>query len=253
MARILVIDDEGNIRKMIRVALEQAGHVVDAAPDGRLGLNMYGDGAGFDLVLLDQRMPEMDGLEVLHELRRRTPEAKVIMITAFGTIDLAVDAMQSGAADFLRKPFTLDTLRGAVQSALNIKLEPKPWVEAEPGNLTVGLMTLNGYHVESRLDPPSEANGDLTYNFMVRNPAGESRLCTVSLSRAVIESIKVHIGTEEVPGGERFWHGLAEHVLADYLWQNAEYPPDGQLFARGFATTLRSWVDAVVKSDKTGE
>lgn len=253
MARILVIDDEGNIRKMIRMALEQAGHVVDAAPDGRTGLDMYKDGSEHDLVLLDQRMPEMDGLEVLHELRRRTPEARVIMITAFGTIDLAVDAMRSGAADFLRKPFTLDTLRGAVQSALNLKMEPKPWVKAEPGSLTLGLTTLNGYHIESKLDPPSMTDREMTYDFMVRDPAGEFKLCSVSLSRDVVEAVKVHIGTEEVPGGERFWHGLAEHVLADYLWQNADYPPDGQLFTRGFATTLRSWVDAVVKSGETGQ
>jgi len=251
MARILVIDDEGNIRKMIRMALEQAGHTVEAASDGRMGLNMYENEEGsFDLVLLDQRMPEMDGLEVLHELRRRDPDAKVIMITAFGTVELAVDAMRSGAADFLRKPFTLDTLRGAVHSALNIRIEPKAELDKKPGTLTFGLTTLNGYHIESTSEPTSKTAGELAYEFLVRDPAGEMKLCTVTLSPEVIAEAKAYIGTEDVPYGERFWHGLAEHVLADYLWQNAEYPPDGQLRARGFATTLRSWVDAAVRASQ---
>ena len=102
MARILVIDDEKNIRTMVGLALKHEGYAVDLAEDGRSGLNTFGGGEDFDLVLLDQRMPELDGLEVLHEMRRRKPDTRVVMITAFGTIELAVDAMKSGAADFLR-------------------------------------------------------------------------------------------------------------------------------------------------------
>jgi FixJ family two-component response regulator len=249
MARILVIDDEGNIRKMIGLALKQAGHVVDAAPDGRLGLNMYENGDEYDLVLLDQRMPEMDGIEVLHEMRRRNPGARVIMITAFGTIDLAVDAMRSGAADFLRKPFTVDTLRGAVQSALNIRYEPEAEHKEDLGGLAFGLTTLNGYHIESKLEP-ALVTDELTYSFAVRNPTGEVRQCGVSLAAEVLDAVKAHVGAEEMPGGDRFWHALAEHVLADYLWQNADFPPDDKLHAKEFSTALRSWVDAVVKPDQ---
>src|SRR2546423_33647 len=118
MARILLVDDESNIRMMIRLALQHVGHSVETAADGPEGLDKFGDGAGFDLTLLDHRMPGMEGLEVLREMRRRDPLAKIIMITAFGTIDLAVDAMKAGATDFLRKPFTADTLRRAVDAAL---------------------------------------------------------------------------------------------------------------------------------------
>lgn len=253
MAQILVIDDESSIRKMIRMALEQSGHVVMTAPDGRTGLNMYDQGSEYDLVLLDQRMPEMDGLEVLHELKRRKPDARVIMITAFGTIELAVDAMRSGAADFLRKPFTLDTLRGSVQAALDIKFEPQPEAHEMPLSLEYGLTTLNGYHISSKFEPSAMVGDELTFDFSVRNPAGEIRPCSVSLASEVVDAAKAHVGTEDLPGGDRFWHGLCEHVLADYLWQNADYPPEGSLHAKEFSSSLRDWIDAVLKSSKTSQ
>lgn len=119
MARILIIDDENNIRRMLKLALAQNGHTVETASDGYEGLERFGnDGADWDLVLLDQRMPGLEGLEVLREMRRRNPLARVLMITAFGTIDLATDAMAAGATDFLRKPFAIETLRSAVAAAL---------------------------------------------------------------------------------------------------------------------------------------
>ena len=119
MANILVIDDENNIRTMVRLALTHVGHRVDTAADGFEGIEKWEtNGADYDLVLLDQRMPGMEGLEVLRELRGRTPTIPVILITAFGTFDLACEAMRSGAMEFLRKPFTLETLRSAVTAAM---------------------------------------------------------------------------------------------------------------------------------------
>src|SRR5688572_8246742 len=118
MARILVVDDEHNVRLMIRLALQHVGHTVALAADGPEGLDKFGDGTAWDLTLLDHRMPGIEGLEVLREMRRRDVNAKVIMITAFGTIDLAIEAMKAGAMDFLRKPFKADTLRGTVQAVL---------------------------------------------------------------------------------------------------------------------------------------
>src|SRR5689334_9257581 len=114
MARILMVDDEHNIRMMIRLALQHDGHTVEAAADGSEGLEKFGDGSAWDLVLLDQRMPGLEGMAVLRQMRYYDADARVIMITAFGTVDLAVDAMKAGATDFLRKPFTADTLRGAI-------------------------------------------------------------------------------------------------------------------------------------------
>src|SRR5579862_2615392 len=103
---------------MIRLALQHVGYQVEAASDGEEGLRKFGDGEGWDLVLLDQRMPGMTGIEVQKVIRKRSSKTKLIMITAFGTIDLAAEAIQAGAMDFLRKPFTADTLRGAIQSAI---------------------------------------------------------------------------------------------------------------------------------------
>ena len=85
----------------------------------RRALALFGDGARFDAVLLDQKMPGMDGIETLRQIRHRAPAARVIMITAFGTIELAVEAMKLGATDFLRKPLTPETLRGALAAALS--------------------------------------------------------------------------------------------------------------------------------------
>ncbi len=126
MARILIVDDENNIRMMVRLALQHVGHTVETAADGTEGLQKFGNGSNFDLVLLDQRMPGLEGLDVLKQMRYQHPTAKIIMATAFGTIDLAVDAMKSGATDFLRKPFTAETLRGAVQSALKDNAFQRP-------------------------------------------------------------------------------------------------------------------------------
>jgi DNA-binding NtrC family response regulator len=104
-ARILIIDDEAHIRQMMRLTLETAQYQVGEASDGLKGLEVFGDGSAWDVVLLDQRMPGIDGLETLRRLKEQAPEVRVIMVTAFASIELAVDAMKLGATDFMRKPF----------------------------------------------------------------------------------------------------------------------------------------------------
>ena len=109
-ARILIIDDEAHIRRMMRLTLETAGYEVGEAADGLQGLEAFGDDTTWDAVLLDQRMPGMDGLETLRHLKERGPEARIIMVTAFASIELAVEAMKLGATDFVRKPMTPEIL-----------------------------------------------------------------------------------------------------------------------------------------------
>jgi len=248
MARILVIDDENNIRMMIRLALEHVGHAVETAPDGPLGVLTYGSGANWDLVLLDQRMPGMEGLEVLREIRRRNPDAKVIMITAFGTVDLAVDAMKAGARDFLRKPFTADTLRGAVQTVLN----GLPGSEPAPSGMErtiYSLSTINGYWIESLPKSDSKCGGDISYRFAVSSPSQEKRQCIVLLPVYIVELVKAHADQEKLPGGDRFWHALCEESLANYLWQHSEFPPDNFLRIEELTAGLRRWIDAVLSAN----
>src|SRR6476469_55729 len=116
--RILVVDDEPHLRRMMRLPLESAGYEVEEAADGEAALTLFGDGHRFDATLLDQRMPGMDGLETLRRMKLQRADAVVIMVTAYATIELAVDAMKLGATDFVRKPMTPEILRNAVAAAL---------------------------------------------------------------------------------------------------------------------------------------
>jgi DNA-binding response OmpR family regulator len=251
MARILIVDDETNIRTMIRMALMRAGHEVGQAADGPDGLAQFGNGRAWDLVLLDQRMPGMEGLEVLAAMLGRNPDARVIMVTAFGTVDLAVKAMKAGAKDFLRKPFTLDTLRGAVQAVLDGTAQEAPQaVAARTDPTTYGFATLNGFRIESHRQPARKLGADSVYDLTVRNPAGEAFPCAVVLPGYIVELILAHLDRDEAPGGERFWYGVCEEALANHLWQTASAPPDGTLVVDEFTSALRRWTDAVTSAQR---
>lgn len=245
MARILVIDDETNIRTMIRLTLQHSGHSVETASDGQEGLDKFGDGSGFDLVLLDQRMPDLEGITVLRQILYQQQSARVVMITAFGTVDLAVEAMKAGATDFLRKPFTADTLRGAVEAALSGGSRPRQG-GGEAAGITFGMTTINGYRIESQLNAGLGLEGDRGYVFTVRAPNNETQQCTVVMPAYVAELVKAHTDRDEMPGGSRFWQALCEEVLANYVYQNATFPPDNMLRIDEFTVGMRRWVDAVL-------
>jgi CheY-like chemotaxis protein len=240
--RILVIDDESNIRMMVRLALRHVGHTVETASDGAEGLEKFGDGAEWDLILLDHRMPGLTGLEVLREMRRRDPDARVIVITAFGTIDLATEAMQAGATDFLRKPFTADMLRDTVNAAL---AAPAPSNTGAPG-YEAGI---NGFRIEAQTGTGTAGLGEVRWSFSVRDPRGEARDCAVLLPAPVVERVKAHARPERMPDifdQHLFWQSLCEEALANYVWQNAEFPPDHLLRVDELTAGMRRRVDAAV-------
>ncbi len=106
---ILVIDDEPNLRHMLTVVLEKAGYTVSSAADGEQALSLI-EAKLFDLILCDLRMPGMDGLTFLKHAARQTLDAAVIMMSAYGSIDTAVEAMKLGAADYISKPFKPDEI-----------------------------------------------------------------------------------------------------------------------------------------------
>ncbi|MCF8032121.1 MAG: sigma-54 dependent transcriptional regulator [Desulfarculaceae bacterium] len=114
--KILVIDDDFIMRDACRETLERVGHDVELAEDGQQGLGLFMRWA-YDVVLLDLRMPDMDGLTVLRHIREQDPEAVVIIISGHGSIATAVQAMKLGAFDYVAKPFTPDELRQAVDKA----------------------------------------------------------------------------------------------------------------------------------------
>lgn len=247
MARILVIDDENNIRLMVRLALQSAGHAVETASDGAEGLGKFGDGALFDVVLLDQRMPGLSGLEVLRAIKTRQNAARVVMMSAFGTVDLVGEARQSGALDFLRKPFTLETLREVVQSATQ-----KPSQDCAAPSKTVEqsleLQTsLNGFRLTSstRSVESSAEKGAIQRFFDVAR-AQEVTTCEVVVPRYVVEVVKAYADCEQMPDAEHFWLWLCEESLANYLWQNAELPPQNTLQLDDLSTHARRWIDAIL-------
>ncbi|MFW6106756.1 MAG: response regulator [bacterium] len=115
---VLVVDDEKNIRLTLVQALDTLGFNCDTAVNGEEALEKL-EGKDFGLMLLDLKMPGMNGLDVLEKVRETRPDIKVIIITAHGTIDSAVGAMKLGAIDFIQKPFTPDEIRDLVRTVLD--------------------------------------------------------------------------------------------------------------------------------------
>ena len=231
---------------MIKLALAHAGYAVDAAADGTEGLAKYGDGSGWDLVLLDQRMPGMPGIEVQRQIFSRNPNARLILITAFGTIDLALEAIQAGASDFLRKPFTADTLRLAVKSSLD---RPTSHVDAVPVSRVCREFTrttFNGFGFELEGEQSDDHIGDLTCTFSVHRASEPAKSVRVILPAYVMELVKCHTDCEHVPGGHRFWNAMCEEALANHLWQHASPPEDGVMRIEDLSSGLQRWLDSMM-------
>ncbi len=119
--RILVVDDEMKMRRLLEMTLKNLGHEVVQAGDGVEALACF-DEAPFDLVMTDLKMPRMDGMQLLRKLRERGEEVPVIVLTAYGTIETAVETMKLGAADYIIRPFEMETVELAVARALAMGL-----------------------------------------------------------------------------------------------------------------------------------
>ena len=117
-AKILVVDDDKNIRRTVTMALESLDYFVHTAFDGKDAmLQLTGD--KYDLIITDLKMPGMNGMELLQQAIAKYPEIKIVLISAHGTVDNAVEAMKLGAVDFLQKPFTPKELRNLVHHVLH--------------------------------------------------------------------------------------------------------------------------------------
>jgi len=122
---ILVVDDEETIRDSCQQALARKGNKVEVAEDGSKALALL-EKESFDLVILDLKMPGLNGMEVLKKIKKDDPEVIVVVITGFATVESAVEAMKMGAYDFIPKPFTPDSLRMIVNRGLEKR---KLWLE----------------------------------------------------------------------------------------------------------------------------
>lgn len=226
--RILIIDDEENIRRMTRLTLEAAGYEVGEADDGERGLEAFGDGAAWDAVLLDQRMPGMDGLETLRQIKQRRPGARVIMSTAYASIELAVDAMKLGAADFVRKPMTPEILRNAVAAALSKQAGAAATVttqhEASAGPL-IQTITMNGFTI---LEPEGVPQEPSERRFTVKSPGGDEHEVLVQIDEEAVGYVE-RMTRRRLPAENSFWTIQAQRALSDYLWREGKVPPTRRL------------------------
>src|SRR5438128_271572 len=120
MPRILVADDHDALRRGLALALRAAGHDVEEAPNGNAAIEKLHEGY-FDVVVSDLRMGGSDGLDVLRTARTLHPSASVILMTAFGSVSTAVEAMKNGAFDYVQKPFEIEEMEVKIEKALELK------------------------------------------------------------------------------------------------------------------------------------
>ena len=143
MTRILVVEDRDSLRRMLERALAGEGHQVVAVADAPAAAARLAAGERFELVLTDLRLPHGSGLDVLAATKRTLPETPVVVLTGFGTVAGAVEAMKRGAADFLEKPVDLDALFRLVRSLVGESVE-------EPLFEVAGVAPIVGRHPKLR-------------------------------------------------------------------------------------------------------
>ena len=119
-AHILIVDDEPSVLLTVTAILRQEGYSVDAVPDGSAAIEKIG-AAHYDLVLTDLKMPGIDGLQVLEEVRKRSPKTVTVMMTGYASVDSALEAIQRGAYEYLLKPTEVEDLKAAVRRSLERK------------------------------------------------------------------------------------------------------------------------------------
>lgn len=120
MSKILIVDDEPRLRKALSLQLQSAGYDVETAEDGKAALELI-EQSSFDCVISDLRMPNLSGEELLQQVQKTNPALAVILLTAHGTVEVAVKAMQEGAVDFIQKPYSTEDIMKAVRRAIDRK------------------------------------------------------------------------------------------------------------------------------------
>src|SRR5262245_9901949 len=130
MASILIIDDNETIREGLRAIVKKLGHETHVASSGAEGVALF-KAKGADFVITDLKMDGMDGVAVLRAIRERDADTPTMIITAFGTVETAVEAMRIGAFDFLQKPFAPEVVRLKVERALELRAARRQSARAE--------------------------------------------------------------------------------------------------------------------------
>jgi len=146
--KILTADDERSMREFLEIMLKKEGYHVSVASNGEEVLKLT-DKEIFDLVLLDIRMPKMDGISVLKRIKAVSPETIVIMITAYGSTDTAIQAMREGAYDYVTKPFKVEEIKAIIKNALEKK-------NLQKENILLKQVVRDRYHFDNILGQSSK-------------------------------------------------------------------------------------------------
>ena len=217
MSRILLVDDDRSLRGVLAFALREDGHLVVEAEDGDAGLERFREDRP-DLVITDLKMPRKDGMELLAAIRAEDPETPVLMLTAFGTIEQAVEAMKRGAFNYLTKPYNREELRLVVANALE-----RGRLLAENRDLR---RRLEGGEGESRIIYASEAIGALIEKIRRVAPSDATVLVT----------------------GES---GTGKELVANYLHRLSDRAP-GPLIAVNCGALPRDLIESELFGHKKG-
>jgi len=121
MKRILVVDNEKNMCTALKILLENDGYSVITSSNGREAINYLTKGGVIDLIISDLKMPDIDGMGILNFLKETDTAIPLVLITAYGSIEVAVDAMKKGAEDFITKPFNKDGIRHIIRRIFSIE------------------------------------------------------------------------------------------------------------------------------------
>ena len=117
MKKVLIVDDDVELRSTLSEILKGAGYYIDEAPSGKEAIEKI-TAKDFDIAFLDLMMPKMSGIDVLKAIKKIKPKIRVIMITAFATVENAVDAIKKGASDYISKPFRIDDLLTTIRRVI---------------------------------------------------------------------------------------------------------------------------------------
>ena len=185
MKPILLVEDEAVMRESVRDWLTDVGYEVETAEDGEQALKTIGE-QEFGFIILDLRLPGKDGLEVLREARAKHPQLKGVVITAYPSVETAVEAIKHGAVDYLPKPFDLNQLEDIIRGALGpVQVEIKPSREMPTGEVT---LVINDIEVKARqgmtiLQAAQSVGIEIPTlcHHEKLTPFGACRLCTVEI------------------------------------------------------------------------
>jgi DNA-binding response OmpR family regulator len=153
---VLIVDDEKNILLTLSQSLEVLQLETDTATNGEEALAKLKE-KDFGLILLDIRMPGMDGMEVLRQVREIRPDIRIIMISAYGTIELAVEAMKLGAVDFIQKPFSPEEIRALVSRVLDREKLDEMKVADYGSSIELAKKSIGNRHFDAAIEHSRKA------------------------------------------------------------------------------------------------